>query len=271
MKCPLFLSLPFLLSAALMVPAAATYAGDNPDDAVPTAPAGTTQTENVPANNGQTDTSPADAANSVDVPVEPGQPELPADDSTQEVIQPVEIKKTGYRIYSTPHAVSATIFTTEGDICCDLYIDDHPLTVLNFIALAKGHPAWTDANGNPHTEPYYDGLPFEREKGKFAVSGKRKTGFVIPDERSDAHQPQKGAIAMNQPHPGAASAQFILFDRNMPELNNMFTVFGQCTNTDVIHAITVAKTASIQHVAIQDGQACPPPPQTQTSASSAKQ
>jgi len=178
-------------------------------------------------------------------------PAVPAEN----VVKP---ENKGYRIYAEPHDIHAMIETTEGTVCCDLFIVEHPLTVLNFKGLSSGRPAWTDKNGVSHTEPFYNGLSFDiREKGKFASAGERPEGtnFVIPDERCSEHSPKAGSLVMVQPHPNKASTRFAILQRDIPEFSGMYIVFGQCQTTDVISKLT-EKEAIIQKITVTDGSRC---------------
>lgn len=144
-------------------------------------------------------------------------------------------------LFPANHTVQVKLVTNKGDVECQLYAGLHPLTVLNFIALSTGKPTWEDASGKKHTTPYYSDLAFgARSKGGFVTSSLRPEGtnFVIPDERCKTHQPRAGAIAMVQPHPGMASAQFILFARDIPTMDGLYTVFGQCGPIEVIDQLT---------------------------------
>lgn len=144
-------------------------------------------------------------------------------------------------LFPANHTVQVKLVTSKGDLECQLYAGLHPLTVLNFIALSSGKPAWEDASGKKHTTPYYTDLAFGgRSKGAYVTSGVRPEGtnFVIPDERCKTHLPKAGAIGMVQPHPGMASAQFILFARDIPTMDGLYTVFGQCGPIETIDLLT---------------------------------
>ena len=144
-------------------------------------------------------------------------------------------------LFPANHTIQVKLVTSKGDIDCQLYAGLHPLTVLNFIALSSGKPAWEDASGKKHTTPYYSDLAFgARSKGGFVTSGIRPEGtnFVIPDERCKTHIPKAGAIAMVQPHPGMASAQFVLLARDIPTMDGLYTVFGQCGPIETIEVLT---------------------------------
>ena len=61
---------------------------------------------------------------------------------------------------------------------------------------------------------------------------------MIPDERCKTHGPKAGAIGMVQPHPGMASAQFILLSRDIPTFNGLYAIFGQCRPIETIELLT---------------------------------
>lgn len=166
--------------------------------------------------------------------------------------------KPSYRLYAEHHPMTAMIETSKGTLCCDLFIDDHPMTVLNFKALADGKPAWTDKSGNIHRTPYYDDLPFaQRERGAYVVSGVRQEGtdFYVKDERCTQHHPVAGSLVMVQPHPNAASTRFMILARDIQEFYGMYTVFGQCTDTALIQSLS-SEAAMIQHISIKDKTSC---------------
>lgn len=139
------------------------------------------------------------------------------------------------------YTIKASLVTSAGTLICELFAGSHPMTVLNFISLSTGKPAWSDAKGNKHHEPYYHDLPFSsRVKGAYVTSSLRSEGtdFVVQDERCKSHQPVAGSIAMVQNHPGMSSAQFMLMPRNNPKFVNMYTIFGQCSPIEIIDKLT---------------------------------
>lgn len=156
-------------------------------------------------------------------------------------------------IFPRDRIIKVKLATSAGDVTCDLYAGEHPLTVMNFIALSRGIPAWTDAAGGEHTTAYYANLPFgKREKGTYVASGIRAEGtnFVIPDERCKTHEPVAGAIAMVQPHPGMASAQFVLLARDVPVFKGLYPVFGQCGPIETIQTLT-REDATLERVTVE--------------------
>jgi peptidyl-prolyl cis-trans isomerase A (cyclophilin A) len=86
-----------------------------------------------------------------------------------------------------PHAI---IDTNLGAIEVELYADEAPKTVANFIELAEGRKSFTDPQtGMPAKRPYYDGLIFHRVIKHFMIqggdplgTGTGGPGFTFPDE-----------------------------------------------------------------------------------------
>ena len=68
--------------------------------------------------------------------------------------------------------------TTQGDIVLELFPQEAPETVANFISLASGSKAFTDpATGMEAMRPFYDGLVFHRVIDGFMIQGGSPTGF----------------------------------------------------------------------------------------------
>ncbi len=192
-------------------------------------------------------------ASNPDADTDSSEPDAALDDSSQDDTQETEVileHGRKFAIFEEDRTINVKLITTAGDITCSLYAGTHPATVLNFLALAEGTPTWTDAGGKMHSTPYYYQLKFgKREKGKYVTSGLRPEGtsFVIADERCSIHQMKAGSIAMVQPYPGQASTQFMLLARDLPLLNGMYSVFGQCTPVDTIKQLTSAD-ATLDHI-----------------------
>ncbi len=87
------------------------------------------------------------------------------------------------------------ITTSHGDIVCELFADQAPETVKNFVALAEGTKAWTDpASDEKRQEPFYDGLTFHRIIKGFMIqggcplgSGEGGPGYNFADEINPKH------------------------------------------------------------------------------------
>ena len=64
--------------------------------------------------------------------------------------------------------------TSEGDIKINLFDDETPETVANFLGLATGEKEWIDPmTGQPSHEPFYNGLTFHRIIKDFMIQGAR--------------------------------------------------------------------------------------------------
>src|SRR5260370_19636987 len=72
----------------------------------------------------------------------------------------------------------ATFNTSMGPIVCILYEKESPITVKNFVALARGGTkAWTDPKTNTKTtRPLYNGTIFHRVIPGFMIQGGDPTG-----------------------------------------------------------------------------------------------
>jgi peptidyl-prolyl cis-trans isomerase A (cyclophilin A) len=71
-----------------------------------------------------------------------------------------------------PPRPRVVIATDRGDLACELFPEQAPATVANFLGLAAGTKEWTDpASGQPVRRPFYDGLTFHRIILDFMVQG----------------------------------------------------------------------------------------------------
>lgn len=166
-------------------------------------------------------------------------PNTDATPKTETVPTPDHVRKVAP--WHEDKKLKVALHTSLGDVTCELFAGAHPLTVLNFKALATGTPAWTDASGKSHQTPYYQELPFgTRVKNRYVNTSLRAegTGFVIVDERCRSHQPVAGSIAMVQNYPGQAAAQFMLLASDIPVFKGMYAVFGQCAPIETIQKLT---------------------------------
>lgn len=131
---------------------------------------------------------------------------------------------------------TATIETTEGTVVIDLDAEAAPITVNNFVVLARYH--------------FYDNVPFHRIIPGFMnqagdpvgpTPGAGGPGYTIPDELPTGEAPYPaGTLAMaNKSEPGTGGSQwFIVVGDGGQQLTPTYTVFGHVTEgQEVVDAI----------------------------------
>jgi cyclophilin family peptidyl-prolyl cis-trans isomerase len=131
----------------------------------------------------------------------------------------------------------AHIETSKGEIVLELFDDDAPGTVANFVGLAQGTKAWTDPkSGQQVQRPYYDGLTFHRVISDFMIqggcplgNGTGGPGFTIKDELKGSRQKHlRGSLSMAKTAaPDSGGSQFFICHGPQPHLDRKHTVFGQ--------------------------------------------
>lgn len=126
----------------------------------------------------------------------------------------------------------ATLHTTEGAIELELYPEEAPKTVENFVKLAG--------------DGFYDGIVFHRVIPDFMIQGGDPTGtgmggpgYEFEDEFND-HKVERGALAMANAGPNTNGSQFFIVTAEAtPWLDGKHTVFGRVTSgMDVVDAIS---------------------------------
>ena len=146
--------------------------------------------------------------------------------------------------------VGAIMHTSKGDIKLRLFADKTPVTVANFVNLAR--------------RGYYDGLSFHRVIPDFMIqggcpegSGSGGPGYRFEDEctpqlRHDA----AGKLSMANAGPGTNGSQFFITHVATPWLDGRHTVFGEVldeVDQRVVDAIEVGDT--IEGIDVQGGAA----------------
>ena len=141
----------------------------------------------------------------------------------------------------------ATFVTTAGDISCTLYEQESPITVANFVGLARGLKAWK----HPETgevqvgTSLYDGLVFHRVIPQFMIQGgdpmgvgRGGPGYQIPDEfESGLKHDRSGVLSMANAGPNTGGSQFFITEVPTPHLDGKHTIFGQCDNSGLVQRI----------------------------------
>ena len=127
------------------------------------------------------------------------------------------------------------IQTSKGSIDIELFDDDAPKTVENFMKLAG--------------DGFYDGVIFHRVIPDFMIQGGDPTGtgtggpgYTFEDEFND-HKVERGALAMANAGPNTNGSQFFIVTTDAaPWLDGKHTVFGQVTDgMDVVDKIASAE------------------------------
>jgi len=153
-------------------------------------------------------------------------------------------------VFPTEPGLYAAFNTSMGRIVCKLYEKEAPVTVANFVGLARGTKAWTDPKTSQTVhKPYYNGLTFHRVIPGFMIQGGDPSGTgggnagtpTIKDEFVPSITfEKKGLLAMantGAPHSGAA--QFFITDSTPTYLNGKHTIFGEVVEgQEVVNKIT---------------------------------
>jgi peptidyl-prolyl cis-trans isomerase B (cyclophilin B) len=116
---------------------------------------------------------------------------------------------------------TATLSTSRGDIVCELFAADAPVTVNNFVFLAN--------------DKFYDGTIFHRVIADFMVqggspdgSGSGGPGYRFADEvANNPRKHQRGSLSMANAGPNTNGSQFFLTHVVTDWLDGKHTVFGQ--------------------------------------------
>lgn len=173
---------------------------------------------------------------------------------TEEVRPPKADDLPGYiRDLSGDTALIATIDTSLGEIHCELFAERTPVTVANFVGLARGLKAWRHPRtGETKIEPFYDGLTFHRvipdfmiQAGDPLANSTGGPGYTFGDEfHADLRHDRPGVLSMANGGPGTNGSQFFITEKAAPALDGRNTIFGQCLELDAIKAIArVARDA----------------------------
>jgi cyclophilin family peptidyl-prolyl cis-trans isomerase len=131
---------------------------------------------------------------------------------------------------------NATLHTNHGAIAVELFDEDAPKTVANFVKLAN--------------DGFYDGVIFHRVIPDFMIQGGDPTGtgtggpgYTFEDE-INPHKVERGALAMANAGPDTNGSQFfVVTTQAAPWLDGKHTVFGRVTDgMDVVDTISEVET-----------------------------
>ncbi|MBI4329193.1 MAG: peptidylprolyl isomerase [Chloroflexi bacterium] len=117
---------------------------------------------------------------------------------------------------------TATIETEKGDIVLELFADKVPVTVNNFVFLAR--------------QGFYDNTTFHRVLSGFMAQGGDPTGtgsggpgYRFPDEFHPDLRNETGVISMANAGPNTNGSQFFITYAPQPHLDGRHAVFGRVT------------------------------------------
>ncbi|MDF2563398.1 peptidylprolyl isomerase [Microbacterium arborescens] len=164
------------------------------------------------------------------------------------------------------HTAVATIHTNHGDIVVNLFGDQAPRTVKNFIGLSDGSQEWTDpATGRPGEGPLYTNVIFHRIIPNFMIQGGDPLGqgiggpgYNFDDEISPELDFQKPYIlamanaglrrnAITGKAEGTNGSQFFITTDPTPWLQGKHTIFGEVADDasrQVVDTIAAVKTGA---------------------------
>jgi peptidyl-prolyl cis-trans isomerase A (cyclophilin A) len=143
----------------------------------------------------------------------------------------------------------ATLHTSIGDMRCELYVDQAPLTVSNFYGLATGQLPWTDPRTNaPGSGPLYQDIVFHRVIPQFMIQGGdplgQGTGNPGYQFRDEVHPntlfDRPGRLAMANSGPSTNGSQFFITEVPVSHLDGRHTIFGQCDEAAVELVVKMA-------------------------------
>lgn len=158
-----------------------------------------------------------------------------------------------------PHPTHrATIQTSLGDIRVDLYGNQAPKTVDNFVGLATGTKPWTHpGTGEPQTGPLYDGVIFHRIITQFMLQGGDPLGQGIGGPGYEFDDEITSELVFDQPYllamanaglrggRGTNGSQFFITTVPTTWLNGKHTIFGAVSDDEskrVVDAIEAVPT-----------------------------
>lgn len=120
----------------------------------------------------------------------------------------------------------AVIKTDKGDMIAELYPDETPQTVANFVELAKSG--------------FYDGLNFHRVIPNFVIQGGCPYGNGVggPGWRikcecvGQKRKHNRGSLSMAHAGRDTGGSQFFVCHSPQPHLNGVHTIFGELIDDD---------------------------------------
>ena len=157
------------------------------------------------------------------------------------------IMMAGVISYSREYKMKVKIMTEKGDININLLPEKSPVTVANFVNLAK--------------KGYYDGLKFHRvidnfmaQGGDPAGTGAGGPGYQFEDEVNNGLNFSKaGKLAMANAGPGTNGSQFFITTVPTEWLNGNHTIFGEVVSDDDLKVVKKLTNGDIMKKVVVEG------------------
>ncbi len=157
------------------------------------------------------------------------------------------VMMAGVISYSREYKMKVKIMTEKGDININLLPEKSPVTVANFVNLAK--------------KGYYDGLKFHRvidnfmaQGGDPAGTGAGGPGYQFEDEVNNGLNFSKaGKLAMANAGPGTNGSQFFITTVPTEWLNGNHTIFGEVVSDDDLKVVKKLSNGDVMKKVVVEG------------------
>ena len=157
------------------------------------------------------------------------------------------VMMAGVISYSREYKMKIKIMTEKGDININLLPEKSPVTVANFVNLAK--------------KGYYDGLKFHRVIDNFMAQGGDPTGtgaggpgYQFEDEVNNGLNFSKaGKLAMANAGPGTNGSQFFITTVPTEWLNGNHTIFGEVVSDDDLKVVKKLSNGDVMKKVVVEG------------------
>jgi len=142
--------------------------------------------------------------------------------------------------------LTAKMRTSLGSFDCQLFEDKAPVTVANFVGLARGlRKFWSAKDHAWVARPYYDGTTFHRVIPEFMIQGGDWAGdgsgnmyYTVPDELHPTLKHDRGGLlCMANRGPNTNEAQFFVMETAAAHLDSSYTIFGECSPVELVRRI----------------------------------
>ncbi|MEP7185684.1 MAG: peptidylprolyl isomerase [Rhodanobacter sp.] len=143
--------------------------------------------------------------------------------------------------------INVTFTTNRGPIHLRLHEDKAPITVANFVNLAK--------------RGYYDGLSFHRVIADFMVqggcpegSGRGGPGYKFEDEfNASLRHDKPGVLSMANAGPRTNGSQFFITHGPTPHLDGKHSVFGEVVDAADMDVVNTIKQGDVIEKVVVEG------------------